>query len=70
MIVKVWKTWETWKDYTITILYSTGTIKRYQSDEKGDCNIPNTIKKFIKQSYSYSIRQGETIYKLNNNMYF
>ena len=71
MIIKVWKTWKTWKDYTISVLYDTGTIKRYQSDNNGDCNIPNTIKRFIDKSYRYTIRQGETIYKLDNDsMYF
>lgn len=71
MIIKAWKTWNNWKDYTISVLYSTGTIKRYQSDNKGNCNIPKTVNDFMSKSYRYTIRQGETMYKLNNDsMYF
>ena len=71
MIIKAWKTWNNWKDYTISVLYSSGTIKHYKSDNNGNCKLPNTISNFIKHSYQYTIRQGETMYKLNNDsMYF
>lgn len=63
MIIKVWKTIDTWKDYTISVLYLSGKIKRYKSDCNGDISIPNTVKRFMSSCYRYTIRPGETMYK-------
>ena len=67
MIIKAWKTMLTWKDYTISILYNTGTIRCYHSDSKGNITLPGSVKRFIKQCYSYTVKPGETMYKPNHD---
>jgi hypothetical protein len=67
MIIKAWKTMLTWKDYTISVLYDTGTIRRYHSDNTGEIVLPDSVIRFIKRCYSYTAQPGETMYKQNHD---
>ena len=66
-IDRVWKSWNTWSDYTISVLYNSGTVKKYHSDDKGNVILPSSVTDFMSKAFQYSIRQGERLYKLSHD---